>query len=203
MTITTTTRRVLIAEDDPSLRPLLRLLLESDERFEVVGEATDGVEALELLEASDPDLLLLDIAMPRMDGLQVLDHLDGRSRPAVAVLTGFVSDQLAEQVRASGATCFQKGAAFRDLPEQLARQLGTIDAPPLEDAAECRVVTSWFRPQQWRTHLLGGDPYWVEEELLVTVDGVLVHELSWDRPLTDDERRQHDEVFRVWLRPSS
>ena len=189
---------VLIADDDPSLRPLLRLLLESDERFEVVGEAADGFTALELIEAIDPDLVLLDLGMPRLDGLQVLERLQQGSRPVVAVLSGFVNERLAGQLREVGATCIQKDEPFRELPDRLAGLVEDVAGD--EDAAFERVVTTWLRPQEWRSHLLGGDPYWVEEEVLVLVDGELVHELSWDRVLTVEERRAHDEALLLWWR---
>jgi DNA-binding NarL/FixJ family response regulator len=110
------TIRIVLADDDRSLRLLLRLTLQQDERLEVVGEAADGAEALELVESHDPDLLLLDLSMPRMDGLEVLSVLRGRDRPVVAVLTGFDDHHLEEQVRTSGAAMFlTKGAAFGDL----------------------------------------------------------------------------------------
>jgi CheY-like chemotaxis protein len=113
--------RVLVADDDATVRRLIVLLLGRDDRFTVVAEAGDGEEALELIATHDPDLIVLDLAMPRMDGLQVLDALDERRRSRVAVLTGFAVDGLHQQVLAAGArACLQKGRDFAQLGDRLA-----------------------------------------------------------------------------------
>lgn len=123
-------RRVVIADDDVSLRRLLRTVLEDDGRFEVVGEAEDGQATLRLVDEVDPDLLLLDLAMPRMDGLEVLQALEGRGRPAVVVLSGFVNAGLGRQVLEAGAATFlQKGVGFAGLTDELAA-LGPSTEPP-------------------------------------------------------------------------
>lgn len=113
--------RVLIVDDDEAIRRLIALLLGRDDRFTVIGQAEDGEQALELVGEHDPDLVLLDLAMPRMDGLQVLATLDGRARPRVAVLTGFNEERLQQQVLAAGAVlCLEKGRDFEDLANALA-----------------------------------------------------------------------------------
>src|SRR5215210_3212421 len=66
--------RVLIVDDVPALRELFRLAL-ADSRFQVVGEAGDGVEAVQLARTTRPDVILLDVSMPRMDGLQAIPLL--------------------------------------------------------------------------------------------------------------------------------
>ena len=114
------TRRLLIADDDATLRRLLRMLIERDGRFTVVAEAMDGVEAMDMIERFEPDVLLLDLAMPRLDGIGVLEKLQGRSRPVVAVLTGFNEATLRQQVLDAGAAeCFEKGSDFAALCDQL------------------------------------------------------------------------------------
>ncbi|HSK23616.1 MAG TPA: response regulator transcription factor [Egicoccus sp.] len=115
------TWRLALADDDATLRRLLRMLFERDGRFEVVGEAADGVEALDLLAAVEADVLLLDLAMPRKDGLEVLTELDRRPRPRVVVLTGFVEPALRRQVLDLGAhACLEKGADFASLTNAVA-----------------------------------------------------------------------------------
>lgn len=82
--------RVLLVDDADEIRLLVRMMLEIDGRFEVVGDAADGVEALELLEASAPDVVVLDMAMPTMDGLEVLQEMKTRGCASkVLVLSGF------------------------------------------------------------------------------------------------------------------
>lgn len=58
--------RILLAEDNLPLRALLRFVIDADSRFDVVGEADDGLAAVALVEAHDPDLVLLDLSMPVM-----------------------------------------------------------------------------------------------------------------------------------------
>ncbi len=82
--------QTLIVDDEvPARRRLARLLkpFEDDGRLEVVGEAADGVEALERIEAGGVDLVLLDIQMPGLDGFDVLDRLSPEHRPVVVFTT--------------------------------------------------------------------------------------------------------------------
>jgi len=69
-------RRVLIADDEAPARALLRELIGAHPRLALVGEAADGLEAVELAQDRHPDLLFLDVQMPRLDGFEVLELLD-------------------------------------------------------------------------------------------------------------------------------
>ncbi|MET8139846.1 response regulator transcription factor [Sphaerisporangium sp. NPDC005288] len=84
--------RVLIVDDHEVVRQGLRFVLDQEEGIEVVGECGDGAEALAAVRAVRPSVVLLDMVMPGMDGLDVLRRL-GPDRPAVIVLTSFQEDE--------------------------------------------------------------------------------------------------------------
>jgi DNA-binding NarL/FixJ family response regulator len=71
--------RVLLVDDHPLVRAGIRKVLETRSGLTVVGEAASGAEALQLIEAWEPDIVVLDLTMPDVDGLEVLDRLRGRS----------------------------------------------------------------------------------------------------------------------------
>ncbi|MGE5111409.1 MAG: response regulator [Acidobacteriaceae bacterium] len=78
--------RILIADDHTIFRDGLRRLLESEPEFQVTGEAGDGVEALQLAHQLKPDILLLDLAMPRMPGLETLRELSSQGAQVKTIL---------------------------------------------------------------------------------------------------------------------
>lgn len=81
--------RILIADDHQIFRDGLRRLLESEPGFEVVAEASDGVDAIRMAHDVNPDVVLLDVAMPRMDGLDALSSL-ANAAPRVILLTAAI-----------------------------------------------------------------------------------------------------------------
>jgi DNA-binding NarL/FixJ family response regulator len=78
--------RILIADDHSIFRDGVRKLLEAEGGFSVVGEATNGIEALDLVNELRPDILLLDISMPRLTGLEVLRRLSKQTAPMRTIL---------------------------------------------------------------------------------------------------------------------
>jgi DNA-binding NarL/FixJ family response regulator len=96
--------RVVIADDNDAVRELLRLVVELDDRLRVVGEAADGREALTVVADERPDVLLLDLAMPVLDGLEVLARLqDDDADVKVVVYSGFAGEDLKAAAIAAGA----------------------------------------------------------------------------------------------------
>ncbi len=87
--------RVLIADDHLIVREGLRLILEAEPGFELVGEASDGGEALELAAELQPDVVLMDLRMPRVDGLTAIEQLrEQQPEIAIVILTTFKEDDL-------------------------------------------------------------------------------------------------------------
>jgi NarL family two-component system response regulator YdfI len=87
--------RILVADDHLIIRQGLRLILETQDGFEMVGEAADGGEALRLCAALKPDVVLMDLRMPGMDGLTAIERLQaGQPEIAVVILTTFNEDDL-------------------------------------------------------------------------------------------------------------
>jgi DNA-binding NarL/FixJ family response regulator len=111
--------RVLLADDHAVVRSGLRAVLESEADIEVVAEATDGTEAVEKALASEVDLAILDVSMPRLTGLQAAAELV-RRRPGVRVLILSVHDSeqyFFEALKAGASGYVLKTAANRDLVE--------------------------------------------------------------------------------------
>jgi NarL family two-component system response regulator YdfI len=87
--------KILIADDHLIIRQGLRLILETEDDFELVGEASDGAEALSLCKKLDPDVVLMDLRMPNMDGLTAIERLRAEQPGiAVVILTTFNEDEL-------------------------------------------------------------------------------------------------------------
>jgi len=97
--------RVVIAEDEAIIRLDLKEILE-EEGYEVVGETGRGDEAVQLVKDLEPDLAILDIKMPGMDGLAAAREISGERRAAVLILTAFSQRDLIEQARDSGALAY-------------------------------------------------------------------------------------------------
>ena len=93
-----------IADDNEGVRTLLEVLIELDDRLELVGVAADGSAAIDLVAATEPDVVLLDLSMPVLDGLQVLTAVHGSS-PAtrVIVYSGFSGAEVQEAAFKAGA----------------------------------------------------------------------------------------------------
>ncbi|HVV37123.1 MAG TPA: response regulator [Acidimicrobiales bacterium] len=99
--------RVLVVDDTPIVRAVVRRTLEADGRFDVVAEAPNGRDAIGHAARCDPDLVLLDLAMPVMDGLEALPRiLEVAPRSQVIVLSAFSADQMAAQALRAGACAY-------------------------------------------------------------------------------------------------
>jgi two-component system response regulator NreC len=131
--------RLVLADDHALVREGLRALLESDPEFEVAGQAGDGAEVLDLVERLQPDVVVLDLMMPGMGGLELTRHLARRPcGPAVLILSMHDSEAYVIEAMRSGAA----GYALKQAPAgELARGVHAVAAgtrylsPALSDRA--------------------------------------------------------------------
>lgn len=100
-----TPTRVLIAEDEALIRLDLREMLE-EEGFEVVGEVADGASAVRLARELRPDLAVLDVKMPVMDGIEAAEEISRERLSAILILTAFSQRELVERARRAGALAY-------------------------------------------------------------------------------------------------
>jgi response regulator NasT len=97
--------RVVIAEDEALIRLDLREML-TDAGYDVVGEAGDGARAVELVEALNPDLVLLDVRMPVMDGITAAESIASRRLAPVVIVTAYSQREQVERARDAGAMAY-------------------------------------------------------------------------------------------------
>jgi two-component system NarL family response regulator len=111
--------RVLLCDDAAGFRALMRYALEEDPAFVVVGEAADGRAGLAAVAQLRPDVVLLDLSMPRMDGMDAIAAMRERSPGSrIVALSGFTADEMADIALARGAHAYvEKGAAMATIRE--------------------------------------------------------------------------------------
>ena len=107
--------RVVLADDQPLVRAGLRMILAGEERIEVVGEAADGAEAVTICADRSPDVILMDVRMPNVDGIEATRRLSALPRPPrILVLTTFDLDDVVYDALRAGAS----GFLLKDAPEE-------------------------------------------------------------------------------------
>jgi AmiR/NasT family two-component response regulator len=99
------TRRVLVAEDEALIRLDLKEMLE-EAGYSVVGEAADGEQAVEMADRLRPDLVILDVKMPKLDGIAAAERIAGERVAPVVILTAFSQRDLVERARQAGAMAY-------------------------------------------------------------------------------------------------
>jgi PAS domain S-box-containing protein len=123
--------RVLVVDDNDDVRHLLRAQIAADGRYEVVGDAADGEQAVDSAQQLQPDIVILDLAMPRMDGLQALPLIRAAVPGVrVIVLSGFDQSIMARRALAAGAARYVEKGLRMDLATVIGEVLAeeTVDA---------------------------------------------------------------------------
>ena len=107
--------RILIADDHDVVRDGLKLILETEDDFQVIGEVGDGAKAVQLTEELQPDVILMDLRMPGMDGLQAIEKIHAKwPKIAVVILTTYNEDDLMMRGLRAGA----RGYLLKDTNRQ-------------------------------------------------------------------------------------
>src|SRR4051794_4687247 len=117
--------RVLICDDVAMLRELMRYELEEDDDVVVVAEADNGLDGVRLVNELHPDVVLLDLAMPGIDGLEALTLMRAAPEPPVVIVhSGFDAATMRDRVLALGAAAYlEKGGNLREVREAVRRVL--------------------------------------------------------------------------------
>jgi DNA-binding NarL/FixJ family response regulator len=116
--------RLLIADDRSRTRRALRAVLSTQPEIELIGEAADGEEAIAAVERLRPDVVILDIRMPRLDGIAATRRIKSRW-PEIRIIAHSLAEELRADVLAAGADAFvPKGAPVQELLEALGHQTG-------------------------------------------------------------------------------
>ena len=115
--------KVIIADDSDFVRDGMRIILSVDEEFEVLGCAADGREAIELARKNKPDVFLMDIQMPGMDGIEATAQIVKEDLGKVLILTTFDDDELVQQALQNGA----KGYLIKNhTPDHLKQMIKSV-----------------------------------------------------------------------------
>src|ERR1700733_10058308 len=132
--------RILIVDDSAVMRALLRSVVGSDQRLEVAGTASDGASALRIVESLRPDLVLLDVEMPVMDGLNTLKQMKARGNRIPVIMCSALTQRGAKvtiEALASGAVDYvakpsgqtSREAAIHSLAQDLIPKILVLTAP--------------------------------------------------------------------------
>lgn len=115
--------KVIIADDSDFVRDGMKIILDVDDDFEVLGVAANGREAIELAETSAPDVFLMDIQMPEMDGIEATKYIVEHDLGKVLILTTFDDDELVRRALRNGA----KGYLIKNhTPEHLKQMIKSV-----------------------------------------------------------------------------
>lgn len=111
---------VVVADDERPARMFLLSLLKNFEQVNIVGEATNGVEALDLIEKHRPDLVLLDVQMPGLNGFEVVSKLKKTPKPLIVFVTAY-DEYIGQTIELGAIECLLKPVELSKLEETILR----------------------------------------------------------------------------------
>lgn len=163
--------RAIIVDDEDSARRRLRNLLAAEPDLEVVGECQDGEEAIVAIRQLRPDLVFLDVRMPGLDGLDVLEMLGSELPPAVVFATAY-DDYAVRAFEARAVDYLLKPFSVARLKETIRRVRDRLEARPTRVAAASwlRVLQEELRPRRI-TLRSGGTAVFLEEDEIDRIEG--------------------------------
>ena len=124
----TRTISVVVCDDVPGMRRLARIVLEEEGDVSVIGEAADGREALEQISRLQPDVVVLDLSMPKLDGLEAIPLIhEVAPRAQIVVFSGFEEEKLADAaLRRKASRYVRKGAPLDELRQAVRAVAATV-----------------------------------------------------------------------------
>ena len=164
--------RILLADPSDETRGLLQSALERSGRFEVVASTGDGTQVVEMVRTLTPDLMVLDLILPGLDGLSILRRLKEEERPAILATSNFVRQEMVAEAGTLGAAMFvskpyNEDAMIENLLRLAEKRSEQFHAPGLEE-----MVTAIIHEVGVPAHIKGYQ--YVREAIMITVEDMEV-----------------------------
>ena len=162
--------KVMLTDVNEDARSMLQDALEKTGRFTVVGSTGDGNEVLQMVADAKPDVLVLDLILPGMDGLGILRRLDGEKRPKILAVSNFVTQEVVAEAGTLGASMFlskpyNESAMVEHLISLAEKSEKQLHGPGLEE-----LVTSIIHEVGVPAHIKGYQ--YVREAIMITVENM-------------------------------
>ena len=164
-------KKVVLVDANEEFRSLLQKTIEETGEFRIVGSTGDGLDGLELVKSSRPDLLLMDVVLPSLDGFGVLREINeemGSARPQTILVSAFSTSQVVAEARELGVFYFMpKPFAENSLLERMRRACGRVESPTMDEPALEDMVTSIIHEIGVPAHIKGYQ--YLREAIIITV----------------------------------
>ncbi len=162
--------KIMLTDVNEDARSMLQDALEKTGRFTVVGSTGDGNEVLQMVADAKPDVLVLDLILPGMDGLGILRRLDGEKRPKILAVSNFVTQEVVAEAGNLGASMFlskpyNESAMVEHLISLAEKSEKQLHGPGLEE-----LVTSIIHEVGVPAHIKGYQ--YVREAIMITVENM-------------------------------